>query len=193
MNRKILALSIFTTVCTQTYAQSPLYLEVMVGNAEQTEKFEGLSDISADETSVGFRVGYNILEYLAVELGYHDYGEADDTVSDGFGGSSDEKIETTSVNFGLKGILPLTNGFSLNARLGVFQWDYEYNSNSVGFSGSGDDDGTDIYYGIGGAYQITEVIGLGIEYTVMDHEASIEGFKFDRELENIALSLNISI
>lgn len=189
MNKKLVISAVFLMLSSlAVHAENGFYFETMLGNAEQVEKFDGFSDISGDKTSVGLRAGYNISNYIAVELGYHDFDEARDVNA-----VSEELIETSSKNLGVKISIPLIRWFHLNARLGAAEWDYKFKSISNTFVVSDRDDGVDLYYGLGVFFQISKPIGIGLEYTLMDHEANIEGFKFDREVNNLSLSVNYSL
>lgn len=146
-------------------------------------------------TSFGARLGHQFNDYIAVELGHHEYGEYNDEDS--------SKINTSSTSVGVKGILPLSESFALFARVGYAKWNFEAKFTDDGFSDALKYDDNDIYYGIGAEYHLTESISLGLEYSVLEmswgnsitDEFSSEDFSYsyasninyDYKVENIAL------
>ncbi len=172
-----------------------------------TETETGNDSTSEDTTSLGLRLGYQFNEYIALELGYHQYGESDDTYTDEYGDVISDKVETSSISAGLKAILPLSEQFSLFARAGMAKWDLK--ATSTDSSAPGDvfvlnQDDNDIYYGVGAEYSFNETISLGIEYSVIDMGWNIssaettEYYSFSSdasisyEVSNLALLLKVS-
>ncbi|MEH6629106.1 MAG: outer membrane beta-barrel protein [Motiliproteus sp.] len=104
--------------------------------------------VSLDDTDTGFKIfgGYRYNDNIAVEVFYTDLGEA--TVSSG---ANFAKIESDTLGVALMGIIPLNTNIELFAKAGFHAWDAEASSN-VGLSGS--DDGTDLVYGVGAAYNM---------------------------------------
>lgn len=192
MKRLTLVLAL-TTTALPSFAESNFSGELLLGTADQETKISGGSSASGDDTSIGIRGAYQFNENIAIELAYQNYGEADDTYIDEFGDTINDKFETTSINLGVKGILPLENGFSLNGRLGVAMWDYELKETDSSFPGvvfNLDDDGTDFYYGIGAQYDFKENVYIGIEYTITEIDLSLLGIvSADHEVKNFSLSI----
>lgn len=172
-----------------------------------TETETGTDSTSEDTTSLGLRLGYQFNEYIAVELGYHQYGESDDTYTDEYGDIIKDKVETSSVSAGLKGILPLSEQFSLFARAGMAKWDLKATSTDSSMPGEVfvlKQDDNDIYYGVGAEFSFNESISLGVEYSVVDmgwnisSAESSEYFSFSSDakinyqVSNLALLLKVS-
>jgi OOP family OmpA-OmpF porin len=148
------------------------------------------SDISpsGDDISLGFRGAMSLHKNISAEISYHHYGEADDTYVDEFGDTINDKWTTTAFNLGAKGIFPLDNGVSLNARLGISIWDTELKETDFSITGvtfTADDDGTDLYYGIGAEYDINSNMYVGAEYTLTKMNISAA----DSDVDNLSLSL----
>lgn len=172
-------------------AENSTSAEILLGMADQEVSANGAS-ASGDDVSFGIRGAISLHKNISAELSYHNYGEADDTYIDGFGDTINDKLTTTAFNLGVKGILPLDNGLSLNARIGVSFWDSELEETDSSFPGQifkADDDGTDLYYGIGAQYDINSNIYVGAEYTLTKMDISTEGVSADFEVDNISLSL----
>lgn len=86
----------------------------------------GISDVSGRDTSAGFRVGIPLGPFLLMEGAIYNYGEANDDYFDGFGDLISVKLKTTSVNFGVAGILPLSyTPTDFIGRIGLAAWDAE--------------------------------------------------------------------
>src|SRR5687768_10803493 len=105
---------------------------------ETREQFDG--------ADTGFKVivGYRIIDWVAVELNYSDYGTPVDRI---FG--IDLETDYSAVSASALGILPLGN-FDLFGRLGLARLDADFRA--VGFSGSDSQRSTEPVFGIGGQY-----------------------------------------
>lgn len=192
-----------------TYADSGIYGDVFVGSSSyevdavvsgtlEGENFLERDTFSTDNTtSYGLRVGYQFIDFIAIELGYSEFGEADNTFIDDFDDTITQRFGLTAVTLGVKGILPLTNNFSLNARLGMASWDFsaEFQDSSVpGEVENLSKSGEDLYYGVGMEYSFSNSFYTGLEYSITNFdwsERDLEGFssKIEGENSNIALSV----
>lgn len=172
-------------------AENNLSAELLVGKANQELSANGYST-SGDDVSFGIRGLYSLSENFSIEGAYHTYGETDDTYIDGFGDVINDKLSSTALSLGVKGILPLNNGISLNARAGMSFWDAELKETDSAFPGytfKSDDNGNDIYYGFGAQYDINSQVTVGLEYTIINMGISSEGISADFDVKNISLSL----
>ena len=161
-------------------------------------------DMDESDNTFGLTAGYQFNPYFGVELSYIDLGEIsghlnlDELIPGGFGISTDSNIEASAstLNAGVVGFLPLSPKFTLLGKVGLSFWEaetkysYEVVDDFTGFvfeeeQGKTDEDGTDLYYGIGARYNINEQMYVGTDYTVFDlDETSVDrlavnvGFKF---------------
>jgi opacity protein-like surface antigen len=168
-------------------AENKLSAEILLGMANQEISTSDTSP-SGDDISIGFRGAMSLHKNISAEISYHNYGEADDIHIDGFGDTINSKWTTTAFNLGAKGIFPLDNGVSLNARLGISIWDTELkftDSSIPGQEFKAEDDGTDLYYGIGAEYDINSNMYVGAEYTLTKMNISTA----DSDVNNLSLSL----
>lgn len=192
MKKSTLAL-VLTTMALPSFAESKFSGELLLGTADQETELSVGGSTSADDTSIGIRGAYQYNENVAIELAYHNYGEAESSYIDVYGDTYHDKLETTSVNIGIKGVLPVDNNFSLAARLGLAMWDYTLTGTSAALPGGSltlEDDGTDIYYGIGAQYDFNEKVFVGVEYTVTELDLSLLGvLSADHEVKNFSLSI----
>ena len=190
MKKLILGL-LASTLAMPVLAQPKGSLELVLGSAKQSAEFEGEEFFSGDDTSFAIRGTLNANEYLAVELGYHNYGEPDETYTNSFDIIHDE-VNATAINLGLKGIIPLDANFAINARAGIASWDLEVKETDSSFPGvmfSYEDSGTDLYYGVGVQFKANEQLNVGVEYTVTNMKPSFGGDKIDYDVNNVAISL----
>ena len=129
------------------------------------------ASLDDSDTSFSLTLGYKINPNFAIEGGYIDLGELTvNAVSDGTGflyapGPVTVKIEADGLFFDAKGILPLNEKFSLYGKFGLLMWDEKGTLSDVTGSISADDDGTDIFFGVGASFNLTEKIALNGDFS----------------------------
>lgn len=190
MKKVVLSVLLLSSVAP-VMAENNFSSELLLGTAHQDLLNNGFAT-SDNDMSFGARGAYSLNKNFSVEAAYQNYGEADYTYTNIFGDNINNKLSSTAINFGIKGILPLNNDVSLNARVGVSFWDAEITETNASFTGVTfqSDDGNDLYYGIGVQYQIDSHVFLGLEYTMIKKMSiSNEGGSTDFDVENTSLSL----
>lgn len=140
--------------------QNRFFVEAGVGMSSADTGING-SGVSVDEDDVFFSIGagYGFNNMFAMEAGYIDLGEVKVSVP------ASAYTATGSADgfyFGPRLTLEITPQFDAYGRVGVLAWDAEV-KDSNGFSAS--DDGTDVYFGIGAAYKISDQVSLGADWT----------------------------
>jgi OOP family OmpA-OmpF porin len=120
--------------------------------------------VDGKDSGMKFFGGYQFNQNLAVELAYVDLGKA--TYSGTFGpfpvtGGS---VKTSGLNASVVGTLPLNPSFSLFAKAGLFTWEAKARDTTGGVPFSGKEDGSDLSYGFGGAYNLTKNFSLRAEW-----------------------------
>ncbi len=130
------------------------------------DDIEDADDLKAvfDDSDIGFNVGagWRFTNWLSVDAGYWDFGEFK---SDSFGDSRRDSIETTAITVGGMVSVPLWI-IDVYARGGAAFWD----ADAKYF----DDDGTDPYYGVGGALNVFGSIDIYLEYVRFALENDID-------------------
>lgn len=103
---------------------------------------------------VGFKVfgGWMFNPYIGAELEYIDGGTAEDAGAE---------IDVSGFNASLRGAYPVTDQFSVFAKVGMLFWDADVD---LGEFGSGSDDGEDFSWGVGAGFDFAENLGLTVEY-----------------------------
>ncbi|MBB3192297.1 outer membrane beta-barrel protein [Halomonas cerina] len=193
----VLAGLVATPAVAQNYQYQPynpdegLYLGAGIGEATlDSDTFDQLDSwgLDTDDSDTAYKLfaGYQFNPNFALEASYLDFGEfkANATVTDGVNtATADIDLSFEGFGIALVGKLPIQNGFSLHAKVGMFAWDGEvsgtarYNGDVI-YDGESGGDGTDPYYGLGAEYQINQVI-LRAEYERYELSDSGEDFEID--------------
>lgn len=131
---------------------------------------------SVDDTDTGWKLfaGYKFNRNFAVEGSYADLGEAsaNSVVSASpYGtGTVSQQFEAKTLAVAAVGILPLANYFNVFGKAGFHYWDAEWSVTSTltGLSGkaSEDDNGTDLMYGVGAGFNVTNNLALRAEWEI---------------------------
>lgn len=120
-------------------------------------RVEGEDDFDDDKDVWQGIAGYKFNEWIAIEGSYIDFGDYGNDLAD---------AETDGYTAAVKGILPLTERFSLFAKVGQLWSETEYNLG--GFRQENDDES--LFVGAGLSYAITSNFLVNAEYTVYDTE-----------------------
>lgn len=180
MKLKQLSIAVLTAAAAMTsmtaVAENPFYATLEIVRSDLD--VEGIDDT---DTSFGIGVGYMINENFSVQAGYQDFGE----ISASAGGAS-ASVEADAFQLSILGGLPVSENAGVYAELGIDLWDADLSfSNVPGFgSGSASDDGTDVYYGIGGYVMFSENVGATLEYQF--HELD------DVEIDTLGIGISVS-
>ena len=187
MKIKQLSFAIIAASClsvSSSYAEN-MYVSATLGN---TEVDLGISSgtgytVDDDDASYGLNLGYKFSDSFSAEIGYQYLGEASITATSNITGTawgyaytinsgSTVAGEGDGFTFGIKGNYPVTENFDIYGKAGLLAWTVDYSISGTAtvagttYTGSGsfDDDGSDLYYGVGAQYNFNDSVGLGIEY-----------------------------
>ena len=192
------AFALVTTSCllsTQANAAN-WQLTATAGQSEADSQIAsaGLDVMAVDEQSNSWSIGafYELLPSWQVGLRYIDLGQG----SVEFSGLSDDPEQTQQQLLRVAPVLPegpalqfnyrnaITEKLSGKAFLGAFNWDYKINSVRDGrFSSRYEDTGTSGFVGAGLAYQVTNSLSLGVEYS--------KYFISANDVDDVSLSLSV--
>ncbi|HEY3486528.1 MAG TPA: outer membrane beta-barrel protein [Gammaproteobacteria bacterium] len=176
---------LITLLLSPLTSYADAYFFIAAGNSELDEP--GFEDDSA--LKIGF--GNQISDGLAFEFSSLDLGEFEATpaalaeisafVGETVTGAS---VEITGLDFSLLGIAPVNDTVSFRGRIGLYLWDAEVDVSVAGFgSGSVSDDGNDIGFGFGLAFDLSENAALTFMYD------QYEAFDADIELLNAGIKI----
>jgi OmpA-like transmembrane domain len=159
-----------------------------------------LSSEQEDDSDLGFRafVGAGIGRYVAVELGYADFGETSSRAqSDGSGGSLAagpyrDSLAVDGYDLALVGKLPLNADWGLFGKVARLKWDSSYevsgNFQCCGPSSAKlDDDGYDTTFGVGVQYEGLRPVRFAVVYDAAS--VALPFFDEDADITSIGLSV----
>src|SRR5688572_433317 len=113
-------------------------------------------EFDADDTGFKVIAGYRIIDWVAVELNYTDFGKPVDRT---FG--VDLEAQYTAVSVSALGMLPLGRNFDLFGRLGISRLDADFSAR--GFAGSDSDKSTEPVFGLGAQFRANN-LAIRVEY-----------------------------
>ena len=152
-------------------ADNGFYLGGSIGQAglKIDDLTDGVStqDFDADDMAFKLIAGMSPLDWLGIEAAYVNFGEPEDTVL-----GTKLKAEGDGISAFAVGFLP-AGPIDVYAKLGLISWDSK-------ISGTFDDDGTDLAYGVGAQFR---VLGLSIRAEYEKFEVS------DIDLDMISVGL----
>lgn len=162
----------------------------IVGLGQSEVDISAPAGVSVDnkDTSYFLGAGYRFNDYVSVEGGYLDLGEASVSASGGISGTYygipftatgtlSAKSEVNGWSLGPKFTLPLGKQADLYGKVGYYFWDADTAASfsgtvvfggvtyAAGASAKVSSSGEDPYYGVGFAYRFTDRVGLLVDYT----------------------------
>lgn len=183
----VLTVSAFSVSAAERFS-----VELLLGGSKQNSSASA-SSTSGSDSSVGVRASMVFMPHLAVEFAYHDFGETDDKRTDGFGDTLRDRVSSEAADLGVKAFIsPYDNDFTLYGRIGLSSWAAEFEATDSGFPGqvfNNDDDGVDLYYGVGFHYQMSPSWYTGLEYRLLNTEVRHKGSDVDHEITTIAFTV----
>ncbi|GEM_PF-545911 len=171
------------------------YLGLGYGMAEIDTDVTSVSNgasLDEDDNAIELFAGARINQNLAVEVQYIDFGEASLTGDTGgqftYQGTTyqftedNAAIDAKGDSFGVSGLLgaDITERVHLYGKAGLHRWDTELTASSAASFAKADDDGTDLFYGIGAN------VGIGDQFFV---RLEAEQYELDDwDVTNVSLS-----
>lgn len=178
IKNKIIALMIsLIAMPTFAFSQAKYY----VGAEYNKNKIDtGVSNVSSrlDEEDNGYSIffGLPINKDFDVEVSYNNFGEASLSGVSGnqfrlngtlyeFNQTATIKAEAKSYGIAIKPKLNINKNFDLVGTLGAHRWDSDFSVRGTTASGSGSDDGVDLFYGVGLKANFN-TISVGVNYNI---------------------------
>jgi len=171
-----------------TWAASGGYIGASLGSANVDDPqipFEN-PQIFFDESDTGVKIfgGFRVNHNFAVEGFYVDFGDPEvNTIESG----GPVTVISQITGFGVQavGIAPLNNQFDVFGKFGIIIWDEDNKDNGAVFF---TDDGTDLTYGFGGAYNVNEMVAIRVEWEFYD----IEDAAGDLDVDLISIGVQVN-
>lgn len=158
------ALIILATVLFAAYAQAQdaKHFRFGIGAGKATIEVDEF-DLEGSATAWEAFGGYELNQYLALEVGYIDGGSADDTIL-----GATVRADTTAIVGSVLGSLPIGETFSVYGRTGYMKWDSEQAVVLDGVTiATSDVDGSDPFFGAGVAALVDNSL-VRLEYRIAD-------------------------
>lgn len=127
-----------------------------------------------DPTSFSVFGGYRFNKYIAIEGSYIDFGDADDDIEPIW------TIDASGFDASVLVIWPITDRFEIYGRVGATAWEAELSE--AGYGKLEDDDGTDLSYGAGFAFNFTEHVGAFAQFVRVN----------DIDVDNLSIGVKFS-
>jgi OmpA-OmpF porin, OOP family len=147
---------------TGAYAQN-FYAGGAIGQTKVQDFCDGVSGagVRCEDTDTAWKVigGYHFNPHFALEVGYINFGEVDAT---GPGGTV--SIESTAFELVGVGVLPLSQGFSLYGKIGLYRAETEGVANTFLVTDRVKETTTDLTFGVGARFDVTRRIALRAEW-----------------------------
>lgn len=126
------------------------YFGVSLGSAS--------SDDSAYDSAMSWKIfsGYTVNQNLSLEIGYISFGEMDGPVQPS---GKTKTLSSSGFDFSAIGSYPFAGQFAVFGKLGFLVWGSKW-SNSGPTSGTVSTGDTDLFYGLGGRFDLSNRIGF---------------------------------
>lgn len=146
------------------------YVGASIGSASLDDDFDGLM---VDDNSTAFRIvaGWRFNEFFALEGGYHNFGDFEQTFDDG-NSLVTATLSADGFTLGALGNIPLSERFSIMGRAGMFFWDGDAEINNVSQATPED---SNLYLGAGINFQLSQKLALTGDWTRYDLEDTDSG------------------
>lgn len=151
----ILTAALMCTSFTAT-ADSRFSVGTRLGSADLSADFDGFNFDASDRTASLYGA-WHPSDNLSLEVGYQTFGEFTEVA-----GATTARIKADGFTLGVRGVLPLSQRFSLEGRLGSFFWDGNASINDVTQATPSD---TNLFLGGGAAWQLNDTFSLTASWT----------------------------
>lgn len=163
MNNLVLSSALAATLLSSSvFADSNFYLGGSVGQTEvDYEAVAGTTVTDDSDTSWKIFGGYNINENFAVEVAYQDLGDNSAVVL-----GQQTNLDAEALSIALVGKLPINDQFEVFGKLGYADVEADADVPSLNASVSASD--SDVLYGIGAVYSVTDAVDVRLEWEHID-------------------------
>lgn len=167
--KSTLIIALISSASISTFATASdagAFIEVSAGYS--SVDLPAIAGTTQDDNSTAFSIGggYRFNKMIAAEVGYTDLGEASYSVA----GTTIATADAKGWYAGPRLTFAVTDKLDAYARAGVFFWEAE--ASALGITVS--DDGSDAYYGLGAAWNFTDKVSAGLDWTRYDTDSEID-------------------
>ena len=175
MKKTLIALFSSAAILISHSVFADLYIGGAIGDADYN------NDLT--DNSLSLVIGYDVSDFVAIEFSYVDAGSAtgplplfDDEIT------ANTSTVATSVVFEKS----ITDQLSVIANVGLHVWEVDVTTN---FNGTNSVNGTDLTYGVGSEFDITD----GISALVKWQRYAVELYGESEEIEDVSVGVRINI
>ncbi len=141
-----------------------------IGQASLDEDFDGLT-VDDNSTAIRIVAGWRFNDYFALEGGYHDFGDFEQTF-DNAGVPGPAKLSADGFTLGAVGSIPVSERFALTGRAGMFFWNGTAEVNNVSQATPED---SNLYLGAGVSFDLSNRLQLTGDWTRYELEDAVSG------------------
>lgn len=167
--KRILPLALVMLMAV-AFAPKASALGVYVGGSYGNAGVE-VDDFDEDDSAYKVFGGVRLLKFLAFEASYDDFGEAE---------TSGVSADTSAWGLFARGHFPIWR-FEIFGKVGVYQWESDVDVGNA----SDSFDGSELAYGAGASFRITDLIHIRGEYETFD----LDDNDLDGDLEMYSLGV----
>jgi len=196
----IFAFLSFPALAEDDVGSPHFYGTASIGYSKLDYDFAGFTDVDDSDTAYSIGIGYSFNDYIAIEAGWLDIGEASASTSASASGTLYGKpytvtgsaiVEAEADGFYIGPIVTpiVTEKFKAYAKIGVYFWDVDAEASASGsltYDGrtytanakaDASESGEDLYFGFGASYDLTEKLTVRADWTRYDvSDADIDVF-----------------
>ncbi|AMC36668.1 porin [Janthinobacterium sp. B9-8] len=171
MKKNILASLVLSTLIASPVFAEGFYIGADLGSSNMSADVNN-QNLDKNNTAWGINGGYKFSPYLAAELGYRDFGKAEEN----YYGIASASLKAKAVQASVLASYPFNDAFSVFGRLGLasIKLTAEAKSDLIGYSTSSEETETKGLFGIGAQYAFNKNLSLRAEY---NQYAKIEDLK----------------
>ena len=178
MKKILLVTSLFVLAAPLLAQAEDVYVGANIGSAKQQSTINGFSS-SDSKTGEKIYGGVQLSAPFGAELGYVNFGRADNTSNDGVNVGS-TSIKSSAVYLAATATAPINDRLSVFGKLGVTENRAKVNATLNGVSDSRTRNHTDALIGVGASYAVTKELSAVAEYEnfgklAKDDSANIKG------------------
>lgn len=162
-----------TTLAAPFASAQQFYLGASVGSsdADDANAIPALiTSGTVDGSDSGTKIfgGYQFTQNFAVELAYVDLGKLGYSGMFGPLAVTNGSVKTSGFAVSAVGMLPLNQSFSLFGKAGIYSWEAKARDITGGAPFAATEDGSDLFVGLGAAYDVTRNFSVRAEWELYE-------------------------
>lgn len=165
--------------------------EVLLGRAKQyATSRQLLTTPHGQDVSYGLRLGGYFFRHLGVDVTYFGYGAIDNSTLNSYYYEQNTKVQSTAVQIGIVGELPIGERLLLKGRVGQSFSKSKlefFDADKIPGQFSRTASGQDPFLSIGTALKVQDNMWISLEYNYSELKHSVMGMDYENAVENLSL------